>query len=125
MKAENYVQRHSGARLFRASPEIHNHEWRLWIPGPREDACPGMTVPSGRRLQRLLDLGLEHAVDILRRHRADQLVDNGAVAADHEGFRHAVDAPFDRGAAVGVDPDHAERVAVAAEEAAGVVGRVL
>ena len=45
--------------------------------------------------------------------------------ADHEGFGHAVDAPFDRGAAVAVDADDAERIAVAAEEAPGVIGRVL
>ena len=83
---------------------------------------------GSRRLrlrQRLVDLGLEHGVDIVRRDRADQLVDDGAVAPDDEGFRHAIDAPFDRGAAVAVDADNAERIAVAAEEAPGVVGRVL
>ncbi len=76
-------------------------------------------------LQRLVDLDPEHGVDIVRRDRADHLVDDGAFAPDDEGLRHAIDAPFDRGAAVGVDADDAERIAVAAEEAPGVVGRVL
>jgi hypothetical protein len=40
-------------------------------------------------------------------------------------FRHAIDAPFDRGAAVAVDADHAERFAVAAEEAPRIVGHIL
>src|SRR5215216_1165690 len=76
-------------------------------------------------LQRLFDRDLQYAVEIGRRHRPDQLVDDGAVAADHEGFGHAIDAPFDRTAAVAVDADDAERIAVAAEEAAGVIGRIL
>jgi hypothetical protein len=37
------ASRHSGARLFGANPESRDGTWR-WIPGPREDACPGMTV---------------------------------------------------------------------------------
>src|SRR6187549_551435 len=85
------------------------------------DACCASSSGRGRwlttRLQRLLDRDLENAVEIGRRHRPDQLEDDGAVAADHEGFGHAVDAPFDRAAAVAVDADHAERIAVAAEEA--------
>jgi hypothetical protein len=48
-----------------------------------------------------------------------------AVAADHESFRHAIDAPVDRGAAVAVGADGGERIAVAADEAARVVGLVL
>src|SRR6202042_1737485 len=55
----------------------------------------------------------------------DQLVHNGAFAPDDESFRHAIDAPFDRGAAVGIDADNAERVAVAPEETPGIVGGVL
>src|SRR6202790_5094449 len=87
---------------------------------------PGMMVNDLRPgLQRLVDLGLEHIVEILRRQRADHLVENGAVAPDNEGFGHPIDAPFDRGAAVAVDADYAERVAVTAEKAPGVVGRVL
>src|SRR6185437_2082657 len=77
------------------------------------------------RAERLVDLGLEHGIDIFRRHRTDQLVDNRAVAADDKRFGHAIDAPFDRGAAIAIDADNAERVAVTAEEAPGVVGRVL
>jgi hypothetical protein len=34
--------RHSGARSSR-EPGIHNREWGLWIPGPRQKARPGMT----------------------------------------------------------------------------------
>src|SRR6266851_600593 len=77
------------------------------------------------RLQRLVDLSLQHRVEILRRDRSDQLVDDGPLAADDEGLRHAIDAPFDRGAAVAIDADDAERIAVAAEETPCVVGSVL
>src|ERR1700729_2653864 len=88
--------------------------------------------PSGRgerklgpRAERPLDLRLKHGIDIFRRHRADQFVQNRAVAPDDKSFGHAIDAPFDRGAAIAVDADDAERVAVAAEEAPRVVGCVL
>src|ERR1700736_5401366 len=83
----------------------------------------GAISPSS--LQRLLDLPLEHAFKIRRRYRADHFVDDSALPPDHEGFRHAVDAPFNRGPAVAVDADHAERIAVAAEKAPGIVGGVL
>src|ERR1700722_16794432 len=87
---------------------------------------PGMTVvDSTSRLQRLVDRVLEHAVDIVGRYRADQLVGYGAVAADHERLRHAIDAPFDGGAAVAVDADDAIGVAVAAEKTPRIVGPVL
>src|ERR1700712_3025531 len=82
------------------------------------------TALTSRR-QRLFQLRLEHALEIRRGYRADHLVEDGAFAADHKRLRHAIDAPFDRGAAVAVDPDKAERVAVAAEKAPGVVGRIL
>ena len=68
--------------------------------------------------KRLLDLRLEDLVEVRLGDRADQLVGNIAVAADDEGFRHAVDAPFHRGAAVAVRARRHERIAVAAEEAA-------
>src|SRR5713226_2145667 len=77
------------------------------------------------RLQRLVDLDLEHAVDVVGRDRADHLVDNGAFAPDHKGFRYAIDAPFDGGAAVAVGADDAERIAVAAEKSPGVVRCIL
>src|SRR3954454_13904659 len=89
-------------------------------PTPR-----GVSRNDGSGFQRLVDLGAEHAVEILSRHRADQLERDFAVAADHEGFGYAIDAPFDRAAAVAVTADDVERIAVAAEETAGVVGRVL
>ena len=82
-----------------------------------------MCLRSG--LQGLLDLGLQHGADILRGHGPDQLVGDLAVTPDDEGLGHAVDAPFDRGAAVAVGADDAERVAVATEETARVVRRVL
>src|SRR5262245_42070392 len=80
---------------------------------------------GGRGGQRLLDLRLEHAVEILGRDRADQLVGDAAVAADQKSLRHPVDAPVDGGTAVLIGADRGERVAVAAEEAAGVGGTVL
>src|SRR5262245_66172367 len=79
--------------------------------------------PSMR--QRALDFRLEHALDVLRRDRSDQLVRDAAVGADDERFRHAVDPPVDRGAAVLVGADGGERIAVAPEEAPRLVGRVL
>src|SRR5258708_30950232 len=85
----------------------------------------GARTGSRPCFQRLLDFGLEHAVDILGRDRADQLVDDGAFVPHHEGLRYAIDTPFDRGAAVAVDADDTERIAVAAEKAPGVVGRIL
>ncbi len=57
-----------------------------------------------------------------RRHQPDHLVADGAVAAGHEGFGYAIDAPFDRAAAIAVDADDGKRIAVSAEKAAGVVG---
>src|SRR4051812_17435806 len=77
------------------------------------------------RFQRLVDFDLEHTLKVRRRDRADHLVEYRALAADDKRLGHAVDAPFDRGAAVAVDTDEAERVAVAAEKAPGVVGRIL
>src|SRR4029077_962652 len=77
------------------------------------------------RRQRLLDLGLEYAFEICLGDRPDQLVGDLAVAADQEGLRHAVDAPFHRSAAVAVGAGRRERIAVPAEEAARVVGLVL
>jgi hypothetical protein len=32
-----------GRASFTREPGIHNHERRLWIPGPRQEARPGMT----------------------------------------------------------------------------------
>src|SRR5262249_25940270 len=88
-----------------------------------------MAAPAGRSRRRgrhgLLELRLEPALEILRRDRADQLERDAAVAADQEGLRHAVDAPLDRGAAVLVGAVARERIAVAAEESAGVLGLVL
>jgi hypothetical protein len=36
-----------GRALFGANPES-SQGINLWIPGPREDACPGMTEQNGR-----------------------------------------------------------------------------
>src|SRR5688500_15968578 len=82
------------------------------------------TATPLRPRQRLLDLRPEHLLQILRRDLADQLEGDAAVAADDEGLRYAVDAPFDRRAPVGIDADRGERIAMPAEEAAGVVGLV-
>src|ERR1700742_403646 len=87
----------------------YDHVMQLYVQDPK----------FGFYFLHLVDLGAKDGVDVVRRYRADQLVDDGAFAADDEGFGHAIDAPFDRGAAVGVDADDAEGIAVAAEEAAG------
>src|SRR6185437_10897326 len=75
--------------------------------------------------QRLGDLRLEHALQILGADRADELVGDVTVAADDEGLRHAVDAPVDAGAAARILSGRRIRIAVAAEEAARVAGLVL
>ena len=77
------------------------------------------------RRERLLDLGLDDRVEILRRDRSHELVGDAAVAADDESFRHAINAPFDRGAAVLVGADGGERIAIAAEKAPGILRVVL
>src|SRR5437879_13850673 len=82
-----------------------------------------MTTMSS--LQRLVDLGFEHSIDIFRGDRPDQLVDDRSLAPDDKRLGHPINAPFDRGAAVAVDADNAERIAVAAEEAQRIVGRIL
>src|ERR1700716_1403525 len=120
IKAKNYLQ----ASSFRGDAQQRTRNLEilgsLVSLAPRND--DGVLCP---RFQRLLEFYLEHAVDIFRRYRADQLVNDGAVAPDHKSLRHAIDAPFDRTAAVAVNADNAERIAVAAEEAPGIVGRVL
>ncbi len=87
--------------------------------GGRSDASAGPAV------ERLFDLRLEHGVEIVGGDRADQLVGDAGVAADHESLRHAIDAPFDRGAAALVGARRGERIAVTAEEAPRVVRLVL
>src|ERR1700676_969727 len=111
----------------RRSCAVSNHESpdAAILREARKSALLRMRSESSPRLQRLVDLDLEHAVEIIRRHRADHLVDDGAGAPDHERLRHAIDPPFDRGAAVAVDADGAERIAVAAEKAPRIIGSVL
>src|SRR5687767_10434209 len=75
--------------------------------------------------QRLFELRLERGLEILRRDRPDQFERDAAVASDHERLRHPIAAPLDGGAAIGVGADRAERIAVAAEEAAGVFRLIL
>src|SRR5712672_3097049 len=75
--------------------------------------------------QCLLDLWLYDLLDVFRRNRPHQLIGDLAVAADDEGFRHAVNAPFDRGASADIGARSRERIAVAAEETSRIVGLVL
>src|SRR5262249_24608240 len=75
--------------------------------------------------QRLFDGGLDLAGDVLGRDRAHELVGDAAIAADEEGLRHAVDPPIDRRAAIAVGPGGNEWIAVAADEAARILGLVL
>ena len=81
------------------------------------------TTPAGAAAFSIC--GLSRQVEIVGRDRPDQLVGDAGVAADDEGFRHAVDAPFDRRAAAFVGACRGERIAVAAEEAPRIVGIVL
>ena len=53
------------------------------------------------------------------------LIDDARIAADHERFRHAVNAPLDSGAAALVGAGRGERIAVAAKKATRIVGVVL
>src|SRR5689334_4571656 len=87
---------------------------------------PALTIGYGRALllllllllrQRFFELRLQHRLKILRRDRPHQLVGDLAFAIDQEGFRHAVDTPVDRGAALLVGAGGAERIAEAVEEA--------
>src|SRR5437868_5398804 len=92
------------------------------------DCFASLAMTAGElrtRLQRLVDFGFEHPIDIFRRDRADQLVDDRSLAPNDKRLGHAIDAPFDRGTAVAVDTDNAEWVAVTSEEASRIVGRVL
>src|SRR5215831_3879831 len=100
---------------------VSNHEARLWPHRSRRRFVAPQDEGLTSRLQRLLDLRLQHAVEIVRRDGPHQLVEDRALAADDKGLRHAIDAPFDRGAAISVDADCAEWVAVAAEEAPRIV----
>src|SRR5947209_9666672 len=80
---------------------------------------------SGLTRERLLDLGLQHAFEVGLGDRPDQFVGDVAVAPDQESLRHAVDAPFYRGAAITVGAGGSEWITVAAEEAARIVGLIL
>src|SRR5262249_30237119 len=93
---------------------------RVRKSGPR-----GILASLGSVPQRLLELGLQNAIEIVRRDRTDELVGNPAVAADDEVLRHAVDSPFDRGTPIEVGARGRVRIAVAAEKPTGVVGLVL
>src|SRR4051794_33400337 len=90
---------------------------------PGDDGCEGR-LRSWRR-ERLLDLRFEHGLEVLRRDRADELERDAPVAPDQEGLGDAVDAPVDGGTAVLVGADERERIAVAAEEPARILGLVL
>src|SRR6185436_13020958 len=62
---------------------------------------------------------------VLRRERADVLVADHALAVDHVGFGHAVDAVVDRDAAIAVVHRELVGVAVAREPGQRVFARVL
>src|SRR6202023_895787 len=101
----------------------------LWLEG---GACVAPTkilfrliLLRRRRCPRLLDLRLERVVQVLRSDRADQLIRYAAVAADNETLGDPVDAPFDRGAAIGIHTVRDERVAIPREKANRVIRVVL
>ena len=109
--------------LSQAQRSTSEAKWCISDPG-FPVASRQSTGPRTLRLrrQRLFDLRLQRRFQIAGADRPDQLERDAAVAADHESFRHAVDAPVDRGAAVCVGADRGKRIAVAADEAAGVLG---
>src|SRR5947207_15990440 len=91
---------------------------------PVRDRAPG-NDGSGSGLQHLVNFDLKHGADIFSSYRSDHLVDDGALTTDDEGLWHTIDAPFDCGAAVAADADHAVRIAIRAEQAACIVRRGL
>ena len=52
------------------------------------------------------------------------LVDDPPLAVDHEGFRHAIDPPFNTGPARQILPDLRVRIAQLIKELFGLIGRV-
>src|SRR5689334_22323458 len=98
---------------------------------PKQDCsefiCPikGRGERSRSRRECLIDLRAQNGLEILWRDRANELKGNARIAADDEGFRYAIDAPFDRRAAVLVGASRREWIAIAAEKAPGIVGVVL
>src|SRR5690606_3781154 len=75
--------------------------------------------------QRRLDRRHQNGTQIVGVDRTDELVGDASVAADDEGFRHAIDAPFDRAAAVRIGAGGYKRIAVAIEETARILRRIL
>src|ERR1700733_986797 len=74
-----------------------------------------------RRLDRRHELVVEYVLgDLAHNARA-----HDAVSVDDEGLRHAIDAPFDARASVGVERDALERVSVLGEEGADLLRAVL
>jgi len=73
----------------------------------------------------LVNFALQHTADIVRREGTHEFVHNLPVTANNERLWHTIDSPFDRGAAVAVETDDAELIAVAAEEAQGVIEFIL
>src|SRR5215510_1288960 len=100
----------SGA-LSTASPRSQPLPTRLMVSIWRWRRCRGGPEPPAARavegLWRLrrLDGGHELALQALGGDRAHVLIDDLALAVDDERLRHAVDAPFDGAATVGIDPD--------------------
>src|SRR5262245_58949495 len=76
----------------------------------------GLQLPHQRRDLLLGDF---------RRQRSDVLVADHALAVDHVGLGHAVDAVVDGDAAGGVVGDQLERIAVARQPRQRILARVL
>src|SRR5262249_9369169 len=95
-------------------------EAALWLGS---DGWPGSPWQHGAVL-RGADCRNDGRLQRLGRDRAGVLVDHHAAAIDHEGLGPRDHAPLDAGPAVAIHANRGERVAVAAEEAAGV-GRLV
>src|SRR5262249_59558275 len=76
-------------------------------------------------LRQLLDERAQLLLDDLRRERPDALVADDALAVDHVGLGHAVDAVVDGDAPGRVESDDLERIAVPLEPRQGILARIL
>src|SRR5262245_19966695 len=96
--------------------------WRRCRGGPEPPAVRGV---EGLWRVRRLNGGQGQVLQARGGDRAQVRIDAPALPGDEERLRHAVHAPFDGAATVGIDPDRRKRVAVAAKKAAGGRGLIL
>src|SRR5438552_1677585 len=115
--------RAAGAPRSRAAAPARTAGCRRGGSTARRRRPPAAAAGSSRL--RLLDRRQQLVLEVERHQRADMLVDDAALRIDHEGFRHAIDAPFDAGAAVAVGADALVGIAGLGQVVAGIGGAVL